>query len=69
MTLLVIVQMAIFQQNFVLNSGDNEMLEDARVSQEAELECSEVCFFSMNSDNFLTLNKKTCMISITMILL
>jgi hypothetical protein len=40
----VIVQIATYKQNFVLNSDDDEMLEDGRVSQETELECSEVCF-------------------------
>lgn len=39
------------------------MLEDAGESQEAELEFSQVCFFVLNSDNFLTLIRKMCMIS------
>lgn len=39
------------------------MLEDAGVSQEAEMEFSEVCFSILNSDSFLTLMRKMCLIS------
>lgn len=60
---LVIFHIAFLQQKHTLNSGDNEMLEDAGVSQEAEMEFSEVCFSILNSDSFLTLMRKMCMIS------
>lgn len=50
--LLVIVLIVIYQQNFALNSGDSEMLEDAELSQEEELEPLEVCCY-LNSVIFI----------------